>query len=398
MSLRIFAISNRYLPVVGGAERQLALLASALKERGHQITIITRHISDTLPFHETIDDIPVYRLRPTGLGKLANALIIPRLITYLLANRNHFDIIHCQSIGPAAIASVIAGQLLNKPVILRVATAGDIARQRIHTKTSAYTNFMRRYIVTPKIWHGILNKADTIIALSQELVEEAQENNIQTPVINLGNGVNTQVFHPISQAMQNNIRVNLGLPINIPILFTTGRLVERKRLDVLIDAMPYIIQNNPDTILLIAGSGSYQADSVEGFLKEQVKTLNLGNHVQFLGLIDNVADYLKASNVFVFPSAKEGMPNAVLEAMAAGKPIVASRIGGVVDLVDDSCAYLLPVGDVNGFAQSIIEALAQPDIASAKATQAQKRVQTHFSVEAIADAYLKLYHALLRSN
>jgi len=396
MSLRIIAVTNRYLPIVGGAERQLALLTSTLHDRGHKVTILTRHVLSELPAHEIIDGVSVTRLKPTGLGKVANALIIPRIIIYLINHRNEFDLIHSQSLGPVGIAAIIAGKLLDKPIVLRVATAGDIARQAHYGQVSVYTKFIRRYLIPPQLWRAIINKADKIVALSQELVAEARDQAITAPIQFIPNGVDTQLFSPISEEEIQALREKLDLPVDSAILFTSGRLVARKRFDVLLDAMPQVIQYFPNIVLLIAGTGAQQNDRVEDLLHEQVKKLGIEKNVHFLGLIDNVADYLHASDIFVFPSEKEGMPNAVLEAIAVGKPVIASRIGGVTDIIDDSCAYLVPVGDASALAKNIVTALNNSHESKRKGMIARQRAEKQFSVTAVADIYETLYSDLLQ--
>lgn len=398
MPLRIIAVSNRYLPIIGGAERQLALLSSELKKRGHQIQILTRQISAELPLQELMEDVPIRRLQPTGLGKLANALIIPRVITYLFAHQNEYDVIHCQSIGPISIACIISGQILNKPVVLRVAGSGNIVRQPVLKKVSLYTKVIRRYIVSPRIWRGLLNQANTIIVLSQELIEEAASQKITAPIHLIPNGVDTNLFFPPAPADTVALRKHLGFSRKNPILFSIGRLVAGKRFDVLLNAMPQILREYPDCLLIIAGTGAQQIDDVEEELGQQVKSLGISNHVQFIGAINNVVEYLQAADVFVFPSAKEGMPNAVLEALATGIPIIASRIGGVTDIVDETCADLVPVGDVDAFAESILSALNKPQETEAKVMRGRQRAEQQFSIQAVADKYETMFYTLVEKQ
>lgn len=393
MPLRIIAISDRYLPVIGGAERQLNLLASELKRRGHRIQIVTRHVAAELPFSEVMNGIPIRRLRPTGLNKLANILIIPRIVLYLLKHRAEYDIIHSQSLGPISIAAVIAGKLLGKPVSLRVATAGDISRQETGKSPGLYSRFIRKYIVTPGIWRKILQNASVVISLSQEITQEAELRHINHHIKFIPNGVDCDSFHPIEN--RDLLREDLNLPIGVPIILSVGRLVARKRIDLVIDAMPDILKAYPHSQLIIVGTGKGQSDSVEHELRQQMQQLNLSDNVQFIGASHRIKDYLQIADLFVFSSEKEGMPNVVLEALASGIPMIASRIGGVVDLVDDSCAHLFASGDLNAMQEAILHVLNNPQDAQAKADIGRQRVKEQFSIQAIADKYEILFNNLL---
>ena len=396
--MRIQAVINRYFPAVGGAERQLALLASELRNRNHHISILTRHIQRGLPFKETIDGVLVTRLRPSGLGKAANAFIILRIIAYLINHRNDYDLIHSQTLGPIAIASVLAGKILRKPVILRVAGVGDIARQREYLQVSVYSQFVRRFVVPPFLWRWILNGAATIVALSQEITEEIRAHKVRAPLRIIPNGVDTRRYCPASSMQRQNLRHMLNLPVDIPILFTTGRLVAGKRLDVLLSAMPHVLAELPDCVLLIAGSGKQQVDSVETTLRQQVRDLGLKKSVFFVGLIDNVDDYLRASDIFVFPSEKEGMPNALLEAMACGLPAIARDIGGVRDIVSNDTAMLVPSSQAKEFADAVKVLLNNPDRAQELGHRARQHIEVNFSIEAITSQYEALYQEVINYN
>jgi glycosyltransferase involved in cell wall biosynthesis len=361
--------------------------------RGNNVTIITRRLSRDLPPNEVINGIPVRRLAPVGLSSLANGIMVFRLALYLWRHWAEWDILHSFTLGPVGLAAILAGSLSRKPVIVRAATYGDINRQG---GKSLGNHLVRQVLVPPRLWNFFLNRASVIVAISQEIMQEGIDFGVGQRMIYIPNSVDTAQFSLPTPQEKNALREKLSLPLAVPLLVYTGRLVYRKRLDVLIRAMPQILTQHPQTRLLIVGGGHQHADDVGDELLQLTTQLGVEQSVQFTGIVDNVPDYLRAGDVYVFPSQREGLPNAVLEATACGLPIVASRIGGVVDVLSDEEAWLVPVGDVEGFAQAVVDVLSNPALAAQKAQRAQERVEKDFSMAHITDVYESLYRDLLR--
>jgi glycosyltransferase involved in cell wall biosynthesis len=214
-------------------------------------------------------------------------------------------------------------------------------------------------------------------------------------LVHIPNGVDTGRFCPVNQEQKGVLRERLGLLTGGKLVLFSGRLVMRKRADVLLAALPSVLNKHPDCCVLIAGSGQLQQDDVEGQLREMVRKLDINHHVRFLGQVNGIEDYLNAADVFVFPSEHEGMPNAVLEAMATGLPIVASRIGGVTDLVDDEIAWLVPPGDSDALGETLCTVLDDPDEAVRRGRLVRERAEHDFSLSAIASRYEQLYLRLI---
>lgn len=395
--MRILMVANRYLPIIGGAERQLAALAPALQKAGHPVTIVTRRITRDLPERETINTVPVNRIHPIGLGKIANILIIPCLIVYLLQQRKQYDIIHTHGIGPIGLASIIAGRLVRKPVLLKAPSVGDLARQEPKKVISGYSRFIRRYILPQPVWRQILKGASGIVTMSQTIVDEARAEGFGQLTVMLPNGVDTTQFHPVDRAGKRRLREKLGLSEDSTMVITSGRLIASKRLDVLIAALPPIVKNHPSVHLYIAGSGSHQTDNIEEQLHQQVAELKIQNHVTFLGLVHNIGEYLKAADLFVFPSETEGMPNALLEAMACGLPIIASDIEGVRNVTTDDCALLVPSGSIDLLTTAITQ-LLESQRSDSLGMNAFRHIKNHYAIEAVAQQYISLYESLIKQN
>jgi glycosyltransferase involved in cell wall biosynthesis len=387
---RILMLTNRYLPAVGGAELQASQLINRLQLRGHTVCLVTRRLEPNWPERETINNVEIHRLSPVGLSHRANAIMVFRLFIHLLTTARRFDVIHVHGLGPIGLAAILAGVIVRRPVIIKVATQGDILRA--DGSRSTYSRLVRHIFVPAWLWRSVLSRANRIVAISDGIRAEAHEFGLDNVVV-IPNGVAVDRFHIYDR---KQARQQLGLDADKLYLIFTGRLVQRKRIDILLSSMPSVLREFPNCHVLLAGSGSGQADTVERELREQVRSLGLENHVHFLGLRDDIELLLCAADLFVFPSEREGMPNAVLEAVAAGVPIVASRIDGVIDILNDEIGWLIPPGDAEALSEAILTILPSPEQAQQRAHKAQQHVTEKFSLDVIAQQYERLYTEVIR--
>ena len=183
------------------------------------------------------------------------------------------------------------------------------------------------------------------------------------------------------------LRIQLSGAPQRPVVLTVARLARQKGIDVLLSAASQV----PDAMFLIAGEGPDRTA-----LEARAAALGLGNSVRFLGAAHNVPDLLAACDVFVLPSLAEGLPLSVLEAMAAGKPVVATRIAGTDEAVaDGTSGVLVPPRDPDALATAIRSLLAEPDRASRLARAGQERVRSEFPVGRTVAAVTAQYEEVL---
>jgi len=169
------------------------------------------------------------------------------------------------------------------------------------------------------------------------------------------NGINTDLFAPQPPAI---CRAELGLEGDRPCLLWAGRLAPEKGLDHLIQAMPAILSQTPRTKLILMGDGP-----IRGELTGQVRRLGLEESVELRPAIPRprLNLWYGAADLVVLPSLREGRPNTVLEALACGRPVLASRVGGVGELIEDGVqGRLVPAGQPEALAQAAVEMLGQP--------------------------------------
>ena len=203
-------------------------------------------------------------------------------------------------------------------------------------------------------------------------------------------GIDTKKFAQVySDEIKKGIRKELGLK-DAPIIGTIGRLSQVKGQRYLVQAMADIISRKKDSQLLVVGDGD------EKFaLEDLARALNVRDSVHFVSSNVDTVKFLSIMDIFVFPSVKEGLGIALLEAMAAGKACVASDIGGISDIVKDSSGILVPVGDVKAINDSVIRLLDDNSLRQEMGGNARRRASEKFSLDAMGNKVIQFYKGIL---
>ncbi len=190
------------------------------------------------------------------------------------------------------------------------------------------------------------------------------------------NGIDSARFATLDDKQRGIIREEKHITGN-PVIGIIARLSSVKGIDVLIAAMPVILKQFPNACLWIVGQGDQ-----ETYLKECVIKRDLSSNVKFLPAVNQTAALLPLLDVFVMPSLSEGLGLSVMEAQASGVVVVASRVGGLVDLIEDGVTgSLVPPSDHQALADKIITVIKNPKQAKAMAEAARKRINSLFSAD-----------------
>jgi L-malate glycosyltransferase len=207
------------------------------------------------------------------------------------------------------------------------------------------------------------------------------------------NGIDVSRFRRPGEA--KGVRAGLGVPASAPVVAVMARLNRLKGIEYFLDAALLVAKRFDDVRFLIVGDSVSQAYRAE--LEARARALGLGERVVFTGFRSDVPDLLSLVSVSVLPSLSEGLSNVVLEAMAAGVPVVATSVGGTPEIVDDGVTGLLvPPRDAEALAHAISSLLADPARRLAIGEAGRRRVEERFSLEAMVRATEQLYERLLR--
>jgi len=381
---KILMVTERYLPIWGGAENQLHQLIPHLVQQGCEVKVVTRRWHKHYPTQETLDNVDVFRLGVPGVGFLPTVVFIFSLIGYFWGKRNEIDVLHSHGAVKMGALCAIFARLLGLKNVTKIATAGKIPA----LQGTSFGNIILY----------LFKKSDAIIAMTSEI--SAELTLIATPaevIVKITNGVDASRFISGAYSEKKQWKVEQGLQQEAKIVLFSSRLVHRKGLDVLLAAWPTITRKYPEAHLVIVGSGADQSDSVEKVMKKMVVDKGL-ERVMFVGETKVPEQFLKIADIFVFPSRREGFPNALLEALSCGLAVVASHIGGVTAVLGNSdiCLTFRPE-DSGDLSRQILKMLDDEELAKEKGALARELMLTEYSFQSISSQYLTLYTRLTDS-
>jgi glycosyltransferase involved in cell wall biosynthesis len=368
---KVVMIISQFYPLLGGAEVQAQRLASALRARGVDIFILTGRIKNR-PAYEIIDGIPVYRsIRTVNVPLLFGFLYVVSVGVFLYRKRNTYEIIHCNILQELqTLVSIIIKLMFNKKVVAKMSSSGITSDLKIMKQTLAGRLTLR-----------LLNKADRIISLCSVATSELLGEGIPPDRLEqISNGVDTGRF---------TVRARHPHP-GQKMITCIGRLDGFKGVDHLLEAFRQVIAGGADARLTIIGTGPDEEK-----LKRLVAALALEDKVLFKGRCENVLQELSETDFFVLPSLSEGMSNVLLEAMSCGLPVIATAVGGAIDMIRNGInGILVPPGDRAALSRALIDLLADEPAARSLGREARKTVEERYALSHTADCYRRLYREL----
>jgi glycosyltransferase involved in cell wall biosynthesis len=236
----------------------------------------------------------------------------------------------------------------------------------------------------------VARRADAFVSVSRANREKMLALGLPVDKIRLiPNGIDWPGNHADGAAL----RTELDIPVEAPVVAVVAVMRPEKRLDVLVEGISILRRSIPDVRLLIAGGSALNGHLAD--LRRLVDDHLLAEHVHFLGIRTDVPRILDAADVACLSSDREGMPIALMEYMAAGKPIVSTSVGGVPEMVDDQVeALLVPPRDPSALARALATLLADRSLATSLGRRAQERQRRQFSLRSLVGGIERLYEEL----
>jgi glycosyltransferase involved in cell wall biosynthesis len=361
----------------GGAELHLLTLCRYLKRQGIEIVVafLREHDKDNRSVRLDFEEANIRTVNLAADSRYNYAFLV-RFARLLKKERP--DILHTH-LPRADIAAAFVLQAMRVPHFL--CSVHGIYRDRWFGSWAA--PLMRR----------AYQEAEGVIAISGAVKDWLEQDlgvsGDKVTVIHYG--IEPQRF----SRPDAGLRASWNLDGNA-VIGSLGRLEPGKGYDCLIQAMPAMLERDPNVRLLIGGHDplGYGKD-----LQALIGRLKLDSHVRLVGTQNDAPSFFNALDVFAFASRSEGFGQVVIEAMAAGKPVVASRIPPLTEIVNDGeTGLLVNLDEPQAFANAIGWLLTHPEQGKQMAKRGQERVYSHFSAQRMADQTLSLYEALLRSS
>jgi glycosyltransferase involved in cell wall biosynthesis len=391
-------LTETFHPLTGGGETQARALAVGLARRGFDVTLMTRRIDRQLPRVSSMDGVTVRRLGPTGAAHLKKWGLCLTALVELIRRRDDFHVILVCGYRVLGIPAMIASRLLGRPCVLKADSLGE------HSG-AFFDPGLRRFGLSHESWpvtlalrirNGLLSPAAGFVAISGAITEELQAAGIPAlRVHDIPNSVDTDFYQPVNQRQKAAARDRLEIEQDRTVAVFTGRLVSTKGLPTLLRAWQGVVNSIPDALLLLVGSGGLGLQNCEPELHAFVDRHNLGRQIRFIGSVADVRDYLRAADLFVFPSRRESFGISVIEAMACGLPVIASDIPGLSDVVvPDVTARVIPPENEDAIRETIISLLNDSELRARLGTLGRQRVEEHFSESHVIDSYIGLIRDL----
>ena len=395
---RVCILLESYFPVVGGMETAAIHLSDCLSRANIPVFFITRRTSPDLAKRETVNGLTVYRVPPSTKSSRARWFVVFTCLPLLFRKRREYDVIFVPGYRALGISAVIMGKLLGKKSILKAENQGEMSGvffagglKDLKLKPSS-----RMFRLFMAVRNRILASADAFISLSAEMTQEFLTAGVSPDRIHLiPQPVDAERFHPSTADEKERLREKLGLPGSDLIVIFTGRLVTYKGLMVLTAAWEKICASRRDVRLLVVGAGGVDLYNCEAELKEYVRSHHLADRVVFTGAVRNVDEYLKASDIYAFPTENEGFPLAVLEAMACGLPVVSTPVGGIKDiLVDGQNGLVVKPRNEQELREAIDRLLSDGVLRQRLGEAGRHTAVKNYTREIISDQYLALFNQL----
>jgi len=384
---------------IGGLVNNVVRLAKGLSKKGHDIYIITSDTNNVLrnkPLSFSWGEIyPVYIYSKYGSLGLGAEFLIKGIAKILKEqHKKKFDIFHFHSgYSIFGLVSTLSHVFLKVPTIFTLYS--PIQSKPLKDRKGIYQRLSSKFFT-----RFFLSNAGKITAISENTRKSLkgigfkERDIVLTPPV-----INTEIFNQQLPKLQK--REELGIPMEAPMIFYCGNWAIWKGIDILIDAMPEIIKEYPDIRLVIAWGEAYNwYDERKLMISKKIKELGLDKNVMEVGIVEDVQLLMAACDVFVAPfrntDGVADQPLSILEAMACGKPVIATNVGGIPEVVKHKInGLLVKPGNVSELKNALLYILENKNEAKRMGNNAAKYVAENYSVEAVVERMERIYKEVI---
>jgi glycosyltransferase involved in cell wall biosynthesis len=378
---RVLMVTGAYYPEISSGGVQCRNMARQLATRA-RVRVLTTAVDPALPAEDVVDGVPVTRVAVDVKRALSKMFAGVRMVARVTQLVRQSDVVHLHGCSTKNIIVTLIAKWLRRPVVLSLHTAGYDEPAVVEQQGSL------------ALWAFM--SADRYMSVSPALVDSYLAFGMPADKMRLvPNGIDTSVFTPALD--KTGVRTALGLPVERPIVMFVGFFSVDKQPQVLFDAWLTLQTAGVDTTLVFVGATTspyFEVDEgLAGRMRTEAGARGMQDRLIFTGETHVVASFLQAADVFVLPSKREGLPVALLEAMACALPCIASRLPGSTDTIirDHENGLLIDAGNVTAFAAAIALVLNQPRLAAQLGAAARATIESRFRSDAVAERWLESY-------
>ena len=373
--MKIALLSEKYTPDIGGLAISTGRMGHLLSSAGHKVRVFAPTSNLLLSEKRTLPSSEVSVTR-FGAHKRVDDTLVDWLELILDEHKlDPFDLLHAYFLPQAGFVAAYAGKYLKISSVVSI-RGNDIERAAFDPSRFSHVMYA-------------LQNASAVTTNASELVKKAKAF-MDREVFLIPNGIDTDYFKLLSKNEALAEMLGLG---NLPVIGFVGELREKKGLKTLLTAYAQVNKAQPAALLIV---GEVRAGEDKKLFDELQLSIP-DSRIIVTGIISHkdMPAYYSLMDVFVHPSLRDGMPNAVLEAMACEKAVIATPVGGVVDVVENGKnGVLVNVKDAEAFAESILQLLSQPENRRAISRSAREAVVRQFTPEKELEANLQVYKSL----
>jgi glycosyltransferase involved in cell wall biosynthesis len=376
--MRIVMLSTSFPPEVGGIQSHVANLAIALSKQGHRLKVVTVRRTTTERVRDTFAGLEVIRVPQLSLPRTMTAQYLALSTGFLvtLCARGQVDIVHYHTYWPDAFTAFVVNKL-----VPTVYTAHE-SRFLIMAQEAKYQRRLRL----------ALRPFQQVIAPSTELLDVARRLGVNSEKsVFIPNAVDSNKFSP--RVERGAVREQYGIPIDHILILCPRRLVPKNGVDYLIESLSLLRRTNNSFHLIVVGEGPERKR-----LSERVRDLGLQGFVIFTGSKDNdeLPTFYADADIVAIPSLKEATSIAGLEAMASGRAVVATDVGGLPEIIEDGATGLLvPPRNPEALSAAIRRLIESPSLRRQLGQAARARVEKEFTWDYVARETTRVYERAL---
>jgi glycosyltransferase involved in cell wall biosynthesis len=418
--LRIIMVIAAFYPYTGGAEKQAQKLASSLVKKNADVTVVTGRWDNNLKKIEKFKGFKIirnftnfyfrkkekintdksffYSGHLDRKSKIKSVKIILRkifvrlsvyiyqvsLFFFLISQRKNYDVINVNQVLYPAFISTLCARFLKKAVIAKVGSSGF----------NSDINQIKKFPEGKLQLKYILKNIDRIVCTSRIMKEEfVKEGADENKIVIIRNGVNVEDFE------RSYERCNT--------MVTMGRFIKSKNIVTLINAFSRFIEATDKELKLILIGNGPERDNILNLINK----LGLGDKIVLTGMVSNPEEFLKESDLFIFPSLVEGISNSLIEAMSLKLPCIVSNIPGNIEVIGDNnsnkavkegefivseCGIFFNPSDISGLVKAIKYIFNNSEVRKKIGKNSYRRILTEYNIEEVSDRYLELYREVLK--
>lgn len=377
---KLCVVTHTFLPHVGGIERVVYEQSKRLLQKRFELMVLTNRIGTAKQY--SYDGIRVRCYDSLSIGfRLGIPYPVPNVTSYkaFLESVKSSDLIHAH--GHPYLSSFVAAKLAKryaKPFVLTQ-----------HNTFIKYGNFWDTVerLNDFAVGNAVLKEADKIIVVSNATMRYVLSLGADPEKIELlYNGVDLERFKPLT-GVKDAVREKLGISKNAVVVITVRRLVYKNGVDTLIDSAKIAIKKNPRLVFLAVGEGPDFAE-----VKARIEQLGIGNSFRLMGFVsdEDLPVYYNAADFFVLPSKSgEGLPLVALEAMACGLPVIATKVGGISEVIMEGYGKIVPPDNPDALAEAVLE-FSHRELSALK-NGLRSRIEQKFSWDKNVERLVKIY-------